>query len=90
MRLFVFRTKSYVQGKFEKFFHYNTPTDVTITIFTGNKGRKPDKMFLSKEFFEGADIDIEVKTKVLFSGKNFREEGARATKVAVKEIVSKG
>ncbi len=27
---------------------------------------------------------------VLFSGKNFREEGARAAKAAAKEIVSKG
>ncbi len=35
-------------------------------IFTGNKERKPDKIFLSKEFFEGADIDIEVKAKVIY------------------------
>ena len=35
-------------------------------IFTGNKGRKPDKIFLSKEFFEGNDIDIEVKAKVIY------------------------
>ena len=35
-------------------------------IFTGNKGRKPDKISLSKEFFEGADIDIEVKAKVIY------------------------
>ncbi len=35
-------------------------------IFTGNKGKKPDKIFLSKEFFEGADIDIEVKAKVIY------------------------
>ena len=35
-------------------------------IFTGNKGRKPDKISFSKEFFEGADIDIEVKAKVIY------------------------
>ena len=35
-------------------------------IFTGNKGRKPDKIYLSKEFFEGADMDIEVKAKVIY------------------------
>ncbi len=35
-------------------------------IFTGNKGRKPDKISLSKEFFKGADIDIEVKAKVIY------------------------
>lgn len=35
-------------------------------IFTGNKGRKPDKISLSKEFFWGADVDIEVKAKVIY------------------------
>ena len=35
-------------------------------IFTGNKGRKPDKISLSKEFFDGADMDIEVKAKVIY------------------------
>jgi hypothetical protein len=35
-------------------------------IFTGNKGRKPDKILLSEEFFKGADIDIEVKAKVIY------------------------
>ena len=35
-------------------------------IFTGNKGRKPGIISLSKEFFEGADIDIEVKAKVIY------------------------
>ena len=42
------------------------PKPELYVIFTGNKGRKPDKMFLSKEFFEGVDIDIEVKVKVLY------------------------
>ncbi len=37
-----------------------------ILIFTSNKGRKPDKISLSEEFFEGTDIDIEVKAKVIY------------------------
>ena len=35
-------------------------------IFTGNKGRKPNRILLSEEFFKGADIDIEVKAKVIY------------------------
>ena len=35
-------------------------------IFTGNKGRKSDRILLSEEFFKGADIDIEVKAKVIY------------------------
>ena len=42
------------------------PRPELYIIFTGNKGRKPDKIFLSKEFFEGADIDIEVRAKVIY------------------------
>ena len=42
------------------------PKPELYIIYTGNKGRKPDKIFLSKEFFEGADIDIEVKAKVIY------------------------
>ena len=42
------------------------PKPELYVIFTGNKGRKPDKISLSKEFFEGADIDIEVKAKVIY------------------------
>ena len=41
------------------------PKPELYVIFTGNKGRKPDKISLSREFFEGADIDIEVKAKVI-------------------------
>ena len=36
------------------------------------------------------DRILERCAPVLFSGKNFREEGARATKAAAKEIVRKG
>ena len=42
------------------------PKPELYVIFTGEKGRKPDKISLSKEFFEGADIDIEVKAKVIY------------------------
>lgn len=35
-------------------------------IFTGNRGRKPDKISLSKEFFKGANIDIEIKAKIIY------------------------
>jgi len=42
------------------------PKPELYVIFTGNKGRKPDKISFSKEFFEGADIDIEVKAKVIY------------------------
>ncbi len=47
------------------------PKPELYVIFTGNKGQKPDKISLSKEFFAGADIDIEVKAKVIYeSGKD--------------------
>ena len=42
------------------------PKPELYVIFTGNKGRKPDKISLSKEFFEDVDIDIEVKAKVIY------------------------
>ena len=42
------------------------PKPELYVIFTGNEGRKPDTISLSKEFFEGADIDIEVKAKVIY------------------------
>ncbi len=42
------------------------PKPELYVIFTGSKGQKPDKISLSKEFFEGADIDIEVKAKVIY------------------------
>ena len=42
------------------------PKPELYVIFTGNKGRKPDTISLSKEFFDGADIDIEIKAKVIY------------------------
>ncbi len=42
------------------------PKPELYVIFTGNKGRKPDRLLLSEEFFKGANIDIEVKAKVIY------------------------
>ncbi|NBH32922.1 hypothetical protein D3Z58_05030 [Clostridiaceae bacterium] len=53
--------QDYYKGKKVKM-----PKPELYVIFTGNKGQKPDKISLSKEFFEGADIDIEVKAKVIY------------------------
>ena len=47
------------------------PKPELYIIYTGNKGRKLDTISLSKEFFNDADIDIEVKAKVIYeSDKN--------------------
>jgi len=42
------------------------PKPELYIIYTGNQGRKPDIISLSQEFFDGADIDIEVKAKVIY------------------------
>jgi len=42
------------------------PKPELYIIYTGNKGRKSDTLALSKEFFDGADIDIEVRAKVIY------------------------
>ncbi len=42
------------------------PKPELYVIYTGNKGRKPDIISLSQEFFDGADIDIEIKAKVIY------------------------
>ncbi len=42
------------------------PKPELYIIYTGNRGRKPDIISLSKEFFDGADIDIEVRAKVIY------------------------
>jgi len=42
------------------------PKPELYVIYTGNKGRKPDTISLSQEFFNGADIDIEIKAKVIY------------------------
>ena len=40
------------------------PKSEWYIIFTGNTGRKPDKISLSKEFFNGEDIDFEVRKRI--------------------------
>ena len=42
------------------------PKPELYVIFTGNRGRKPDEILLSEEFFGGADIDIEVRAKIIY------------------------
>lgn len=42
------------------------PKPELYIIYTGNKGRKPDTISLSKEFFDNEDIDIEVRAKVIY------------------------
>ena len=42
------------------------PKPELYIIFTGNKGQKPNSISLTHEFFEDADIDIEVKAKVIY------------------------
>ena len=42
------------------------PKPELYVIFTGSKGRKPDVISLSQEFFDGADIDLEIKAKVIY------------------------
>ena len=42
------------------------PKPELYVIYTGEKGQKPDELFLSKEFFDDADIGIEVKVKVIY------------------------
>ena len=42
------------------------PMPELYVIYTGTRGRKPDIISLSKEFFDGRDIDIEIKAKVIY------------------------
>ncbi len=42
------------------------PKPELYVIYTGSRGRKSDTISLSKDFFDGADIDIEVKAKVIY------------------------
>ncbi|MCM1496086.1 MAG: hypothetical protein NC089_09860 [Bacteroides sp.] len=67
----------YLAESYHKYFQQNKlnlygsrkvkmPKPELYVIFTGNRGEKPDTISLSKEFFNGADIDIEVKAKVIY------------------------
>lgn len=42
------------------------PKPELYIIYTGNRGRKPETISLSQEFFDGMDIDIEVKARVIY------------------------
>ncbi len=42
------------------------PKPELYVIYTGNRGQKPEQISLSQEFFDNADIDIEVKAKVIY------------------------
>ena len=42
------------------------PKPELYIIYTGNKGKKPNIISLSQEFFDGADIDIEVRAKIIY------------------------
>lgn len=42
------------------------PKPELYVIFTGDRERKPEIISLSREFFGGADTDIEVKAKVIY------------------------
>ena len=50
------------------------PKPELYVIYTGNKGRKPDTISLSQEFFSGADIDIEIKAKMIYENDNIINE----------------
>ena len=42
------------------------PKPELYVVYTGNKGNKPNMISLSKEFFNGMEIDIEVRAKVIY------------------------
>ena len=42
------------------------PKPELYIIYTGNKGKKPETITLSQEFFNGEDIDVEVKARVIY------------------------
>ena len=72
VRIFLYLAQSYheyfqrTSQNYYKSKKVKMPKPELYVIYTGNKGRKPDKISLSKEFFESADIDIEVKAKVIY------------------------
>ncbi len=47
----------------------NLYNDLGIMVGNNIKAEKPDTISLSKEFFDGADIDIEIKAKVILAKK---------------------
>ena len=67
VRVFLYLAQSYheyFQRTNQNCYHHDGPE--IYVIFTGNRGRKPDKIYLSEEFFGCADVDIEVKARVIY------------------------
>jgi hypothetical protein len=42
------------------------PKPELYVVYTGNKGKRPDIISLSEEYFGGAEIAVEVKAKVIY------------------------
>jgi hypothetical protein len=42
------------------------PKPEIYVIYTGERGNKPEIISLSEEFFSGADIDVEIRAKVIY------------------------
>jgi hypothetical protein len=42
------------------------PKPELYVVYTGNKGKKPDVISLSEEYFGGTEIAVEVKAKVIY------------------------
>jgi hypothetical protein len=45
------------------------PKPELYLIYTGNRGNKPDKISLSKDFFDGENIGLDIEVKVIYAGK---------------------
>mgnify|MGYP006876755281 CR=1 FL=1 len=71
------RVLLYLAQSYHEYFHRTSqnyykskkvrmPKPELYVIYTGNRGRKPEQISLSQEFFDNADIDIEVKAKVIY------------------------
>ncbi|MCM1106805.1 MAG: hypothetical protein NC355_07670 [Blautia sp.] len=72
VRVFLYLAQSYheyfqrTSQNYYKSKKVKMPKPELYVIFTGNKGRKPDIISLSEEFFGSADTDIEVKAKIIY------------------------
>jgi hypothetical protein len=46
------------------------PKPELYLIYTGNRGNKPDKISMSKDFFDGESIGLDIEINIIYSGKN--------------------
>jgi hypothetical protein len=46
------------------------PKPELYLIYTGNRGNKPNKISLSKDFFDGENIGLDIEVNVIYAGKN--------------------